>query len=1055
MSDIAVGDLDGDLVPEIITGTDSSIFCVSCSGTIVWNSSVYGGFGSSNPLLVDVDRDGTLNLIFFSTSFQKYYCIDMSTFSLLWTRSSGYPYKVAICDVNFDGTFELISNYGNVIAIYYRLNEPATNIVEYYYARDQASFSLYDLDSDGALELIFTGNHRDLKMPSLEISCWSLNCPSWSVPGPTACRGGSLLGNNDFTDTDRDGLTNALERCIGTNPFTVDTDSDMLDDYAEIINGTNPIFSDFIFLNAHKAPVYSGLVNFSWNYTGDIAMVDNFNLHISNSSSFDTTLLSIPGIMPAPGTTSTNASLHFPTGCYFWRVAALKGNETCEWSVPASFSFILNDFTPRLENSSVNPSSGNQSTPFIFTATFMDADNNPPQEVSLVLNGTVLAMEQQDPGDLDYVDGCTYTLTMNVLPAGTYVYHFRCNDGQFSNQTGDAVLVVLHANLAPWVQDVSCTPSTGTGNETLFSFDAWYWDMDNDLPVTINVTINGTACPMVPLVASDTCVVDGKLYRYETMLPCGTCWYQVDCFDGQFFNSTPVMAGPVVLPPNHAPTIENESVSPVSGCEGTSFTFTAIYRDLDNDAPLFMLLVLGTSNHSMIKQDPLDADYTDGCTYACVLDALPAGNHAYWFMGSDGMHSCQCTGGVLAICPVVLPPNHAPTIENESVSPVSGCEGTSFTFMATYRDLDNDAPLFMLLVLGTSNHSMIKQDPLDDDYTDGCAYACIIYLEVAGDYDYHVVCGDGSFIYTSPPGVLVVLENVVTWEPVCLVSPGNGSVLGSSTVEFSWNHPASCTLNVSYTWQVAPDAGFSSIVEQVDGIAPTLAIPGSLLAGNLTWVLDAGTWWWRVRAVRDGVPLDWTGGWSFTVQAIPQEHPPLLVNGSVTPVPGDGWTSFTFAITYVDADGDAPAHVHIVLDGTSHLMAKRDASDVTYADGCVYEWTTPGSLSPGMHEYVITCSDGIHEASTPAFYFLEVPGERGAGSLAPAVVTLSFSIPVVLGIAWTVVARRRASRTVNVGPGTASDTLRRFSETIAVRSHARVPAYGVEFKSITAERGYE
>ncbi len=86
---------------------------------------------------------------------------------------------------------------------------------------------------------------------------------------------------------------------------------------------------------------------------------------------------------------------------------------------------------------------------------------------------------------------------------------------------------------------------------------------------------------------------------------------------------------------------------------------------------------------------------------------------------------------------------------------------------------------------------------------------------------------------------------------------------------------------------------------------------------------------------------------------------------------------------------------------------------------------------------------------------LEVPGKRGAGSLAPAVVTLSFSIPVVLGIAWTVVARRRASRPGNVGPGPARDTLRRFAETIAVRSHARVPAYGVELKSIAAERGYE
>lgn len=42
-------------------------------------------------------------------------------------------------------------------------------------------------------------------------------------------------------DSDQDGLTDAQELALGTNPFSSDTDSDGLTDLEEVQQGLNPI----------------------------------------------------------------------------------------------------------------------------------------------------------------------------------------------------------------------------------------------------------------------------------------------------------------------------------------------------------------------------------------------------------------------------------------------------------------------------------------------------------------------------------------------------------------------------------------------------------------------------------------------------------------------------------------------------------------------------------------------------------------------------------------------------------------------------------------------
>ncbi|MHA1371133.1 MAG: hypothetical protein ACTSRA_15635, partial [Promethearchaeota archaeon] len=87
----------------------------------------------------------------------------------------------------------------------------------------------------------------------------------------------------------------------------------------------------------------------------------------------------------------------------------------------------LNDHAPSLTNASVNPSTGNQTTPFTFSIVYSDQDGNLPTHVYLNLNGTSYPMDKVEPLDLNYFDGSRYEITL-YLQEGTYEYNFSSAD---------------------------------------------------------------------------------------------------------------------------------------------------------------------------------------------------------------------------------------------------------------------------------------------------------------------------------------------------------------------------------------------------------------------------------------------------------------------------------------------------------------------------------------------------------------------------------------------------------------------------------------------------
>lgn len=88
---------------------------------------------------------------------------------------------------------------------------------------------------------------------------------------------------------------------------------------------------------------------------------------------------------------------------------------------------------PTLTAGGVSPVSGTSTTPFTYTVTYTDADNQPPHVVDVVVGGVVHHMTATDPADTTYTDGKTYAYT-TLLVKGGHSYYFRTTD-----TTSDAV----------------------------------------------------------------------------------------------------------------------------------------------------------------------------------------------------------------------------------------------------------------------------------------------------------------------------------------------------------------------------------------------------------------------------------------------------------------------------------------------------------------------------------------------------------------------------------------------------------------------------------------
>ncbi len=168
---------------------------------------------------------------------------------------------------------------------------------------------------------------------------------------------------------------------------------------------------------------------------------------------------------------------------------------------------------------------GSGSSRWDISAFYIDADNDAPLHVNVVINGTSHLMSKRDPADMDYTDGCEYFYQI-YLTRANYEFIYECSDGQYTNVTKP---FIYHL---PTLNPFGVTPSTGDEN-TQFTFTAVYTSVHNltSTVYTVRFIINGSSYTMVKQNISDVDYRDGCVYQYITSLSPGTYIYAFECSD--------------------------------------------------------------------------------------------------------------------------------------------------------------------------------------------------------------------------------------------------------------------------------------------------------------------------------------------------------------------------------------------------------------------------------------------------------------------------------------------------------------------------------------------
>ena len=300
---------------------------------------------------------------------------------------------------------------------------------------------------------------------------------------------------------------------------------------------------------------------------------------------------------------------------------------------------------------------------------------------------------------------------------------------------------------------------------------------------------------------------EGSVAYYDSfsgLLVNGT--FHSDALDGSLSYSMQIIgtAGGFTstLEPNtHAPSIVANPVSPESGNSPTPFTFSMTYTDQDNNGPIWANVTINGTIYTLVKANPADFTYTDGCVFQITLYLQP-GSYQYNFSASDGLHTFTTTtqGGLN----VTNWNSHAPKLAAGIVNPPAGYNDTTpFTYSVTYSDADNNQPVQITVVINGTSHAMIKQVPSASNYIAGCVFVYTTKNSTIGTSNYLFNASDGVYTATIGPfnGPVVSLYHPL-WQNGAGYNYTVYQDLSFSTTQYSYRFTESGngTVDYSSTW---------------------------------------------------------------------------------------------------------------------------------------------------------------------------------------------------------------------------------------------------------------
>lgn len=627
------------------------------------------------------------------------------------------------------------------------------------------------------------------------------------------------------------------------------------------------------------------------------------------------------------------------------------------------------NFPPVLSNGSWTSASGRNRSDddYTFTVTYTDADNQPPASIVAVLTGPTnltLPLSQVDANDTDYTNGALFTGTTR-LGSGAYTLQFQASDG-IENAAPLTVTPGPQVNFPPELRNARVLSSSGQNKSTdSYTYEVLYVDQDNvgpSSPVLLFIddpNEQGPGIPMTKDPADDT-FNDGVKYTHAvSSLPSGQHRFHIKATNSAGEQAiTPEIPGPYV---NTPPSLSGASVVSTSGNNLSTdrYTYRVTYTDLDNDLPASITLTIGGADNlslAMVPENPNDTNATDGILYKAEV-SLSGGAHTFAITASDGKEEATLQGSGPQV-------NFPPVLTNPAVQPVTGTEATTYRFSVTYRDGDNTPPANVLLFVDDPN----EQRPGIPMTTTGTDFAAGVVYEVTqtltgGSHSFHIRANDGK----ETTRTAEIPQPTVNQPPELLggtVAPASGTVETEFVFQVTYRDKDGNPPRYVKVFVDDPNETGEGVQMGTAEASPNYA-QGVLYTAKMR--LSGGTHTFHFKA-DDRVEARRT-----SEQTGPRvNNAPTLTNVSVTPTVGAPGSTFTFRVTYTDLDGEAPDAngVRLFIDDPAERSAPRRMSLTTaspdYVAGVVYAYTTqPNELTPGVHTFHITVSDGRSTVRTP------------------------------------------------------------------------------------------
>ncbi|MHA1264387.1 MAG: hypothetical protein ACTSRS_04050 [Candidatus Helarchaeota archaeon] len=500
------------------------------------------------------------------------------------------------------------------------------------------------------------------------------------------------------------------------------------------------------------------------------------------------------------------------------------------------------------------------------------------------------------------------------------------------------------------------------------------------------------------------------------------------------------------IPDQYPPTLTNGTVIPQTGNLSTNFVFQVTYSDPDNHAPVYINLILNNKPHPMTKQDSGDTNYTDGCVYVYSTQ-LENITYSYYFEASDNHFRVRDPTSGNYSGPIVNRLNANPaTLFNAYLMPKYVTKWHTYEFRVTYSDPDNIGPTYVNVTFFREGipYGTFALNPVnisDTYYVDGADYS-ISLLFPAGNYTYYYETNDTYYVTRYPNASyfndLIITNAKTSFFDGFYYTYYVGMWMGywaEGRVDYTQVGPDLYDRNEQYTAHVGSpitsyyydrvNATTREIIQSDHGITGQKVEDmiwnntrvGSTIymrAQNIPYQIYTCVGSEVITAM--GQPFDcwkfqdggnriyfekYTGmfiysysdvgmGYSIrtTVTATNMDftvndYAPTLSAGNVTPTIGFTNDTYTFQITYTDADNNPPQSIQVLIDGIAYNMIKQNPGDNNYTDGVVYIYST--LVSQGNHTYNFTAFDGAFYANYPPSGSLLAPNVSIPPNTAPPV----------------------------------------------------------------------